>query len=172
MAEVLRVLFLCTGNLCRSPLAQAMLVAAARTRGVEHRFAVTSAGTHADDGRPCPPPLLEVAARYDIDLSTHRSRAFVAEDFVRHDEIVALDLNHLDYLNFMRPPAAHARQRLLLSDVDEAGTIEVPDPYGRGPRAYARAAELIEIGVRHLLANLLRDGVRLSDDAKLSVREK
>jgi len=155
MAEPLRVLFLCTGNLCRSPFAAAMLVAEARARGGEERLEVSSAGTHARDGQPCPAPLLEVATRYKLDLDAHRSRRFVVEDFTTQDEIVALDLGHLDHLNFLRPPQATARQRLLLSGVDDAGTIEVPDPYGRTPRDYARAAALIQMGVRKLLVDLL-----------------
>ncbi|HMM74991.1 MAG TPA: low molecular weight phosphotyrosine protein phosphatase [Gammaproteobacteria bacterium] len=155
MSEPRRVLFLCTGNLCRSPLAQAMLVAEAQARGVAARLAVSSAGTHARDGQPCPPPLIEVATRYGLDLDAHRSRRFVVEDFTTQNEIVALDLGHLDHLNFMRPPQATARQRLLLSGVDEAGTIEVPDPFGRAERDYARAALLIQMGVRRLLAELL-----------------
>ncbi len=155
MAEPLRVLFVCTGNLCRSPLAAAMLVAAARAQGVEERLAVSSAGTHARDGQSCPPPLLEVATRYGLALDAHRSRRFVVEDFTTQDEIVALDLGHLDHLNFLRPPQARARQRLLLSSVDDAGTIEVPDPFGRAPRDYARAAALVQMGVRKLLGDLL-----------------
>jgi len=155
VAEILRVLFLCTGNLCRSPLAQAMLVAEAQARGVDTRLAVTSAGTHARDGQPCPPPLLEIASEYGLDLTAHRSRRFDLGDFTTQDRIIALDLGHLDYLNFMRPSRVTARQSLLLSGVDEAGTIEVPDPFGRAARDYARAAALIQIGVRNLLAGLV-----------------
>lgn len=158
MTETTRVLFVCTGNLCRSPLAQAMLSAAVAARGLSAQVTATSAGTHARDGQQCPAPLLEVATRYGLDLAAHRSRRFVEADFTEQDLIVALDLGHLDHLNFMRPRAATAQQALLLSGVDDAGTIEVPDPFGRSPRDYARAASLIEMGVRQLLVRLLPTG--------------
>jgi len=158
MAEPLRVLFVCTGNLCRSPLAAAMLLAAAEARGDAERLVVASAGTHARDGQPCPPPLLDVALVHGLDLAAHRSRRLVEDDFTSQHVLVALDLGHLDHLNFMRPRTASAQQMLLLSGVDEAGTIEVPDPYGRAPRDYARAASLIQLGVRQLLTRLLPPG--------------
>lgn len=158
MADALRVLFVCTGNLCRSPLAAAMFAAEATARGVGTRFLIASAGTHARDGQPCPSPLVEVATEYGLDVSGHRSRRLTEQDFIAQDAIIALDLGHLDHLNFMRPREATARQMLLLSGVDEAGTIEVPDPYGRGARDYARAAALIRLGVGSLFARLLPSG--------------
>ena len=158
VADPVRVLFVCTGNLCRSPLAGAMLAAEAEARALQSRLRIDSAGTHARHGQECPPPLLESAGAYGLDLSAHRSRRLTDDDFFDHDVLVALDLGHLDHLNFMRPRTATAQQGLLLSGVDDAGVIEVPDPFGRGPRDYARAASLIQLGVRHLLTRLLPPG--------------
>jgi len=155
VSDPLRVLFVCTGNLCRSPLARAMLDAEAALQGLAHRLETASAGTHARDGQACPPAQLEIAAAHGLDLSGHRARRLTARDFTDFDVLVALDLGHLDQLNFMRPQDARAEQMLLLSGVDEAGTIEVPDPYGGSARGYAHAADLIRMGVRHLLARLL-----------------
>ena len=155
MSEPVRVLFVCTGNLCRSPLARAMLDAEAARRGLGGCLETASAGTHARDGAPSPALQQEIALTHGLDLSAHRARRLCEQDFTDFDVLVALDLGHLDHLNFMRPAAARASQMLLLSGVDEAGTIEVPDPYGGSARAYAHAAELIRLGVRHLLARLL-----------------
>lgn len=154
MNTPLRVLFVCTGNLCRSPLARAMCEEAALRAGFADRIRVDSAGTHAREGDPCPALLREIAAGEGLDLAGHRARRLQESDFFEQDVLVALDLGHLDHLNFMRPPTATAQHRLLLSGVDEAGTIEVPDPYGRSARAYAHAAALIRMGVLNLLGSL------------------
>ena len=166
MSDPVRVLFVCTGNLCRSPLARAMLDAEAARLGLGDHLATGSAGTHARDGTPSPALQQEIALTHGLDLSAHRARRLCAQDFVDFDVLVALDLGHLDHLNFMRPPDARARQMLLLSGVDEAGTIEVPDPYGGSARAYAHAAGLIRVGVRHLLAHLLPAQVRAEVSAR------
>lgn len=158
MKEQQRILFVCTGNLCRSPLAAAMLTAAVAKRDDAVPSLVASAGTHARNGVECPAPLLAVAATYGLDLHEHRSRRLTAQDYTNFDLLVALDLGHLDHLNFMRPAGARAQQMLLLSGVDEAGVIEVPDPYGGSDRDYARAATLIEIGVNHLVRRLAPAG--------------
>jgi len=155
LSAPVRVLFVCTGNLCRSPLAQAMLDAEAARLQLSRHLQTASAGTHARDGATCPALQQEIALAHGLDLSAHRARRLTAQDFTDFDVLVALDLGHLDHLNFMRPPAARAVQMLLLSGVDEAGTIEVPDPYGGSARAYARAAELIKMGIGHLLTRLL-----------------
>ena len=155
MSEPVRVLFVCTGNLCRSPLARAMLDAEAARLKLSGHLETASAGTHARDGAICPALQQEIAVTHGLDLSAHRARRLTAQDFTDFDVLVALDLGHLDHLNFMRPPAARAVQMLLLSGVDEAGTIEVPDPYGGSARAYARAAELIRMGIGHLMTRLL-----------------
>jgi protein-tyrosine phosphatase len=158
MSAPLRILFVCTGNLCRSPLAQAICTAEARRLGLADRIRVESAGTHAREGAGCPPLLQELAAGQGLDLAGHRARRLRESDFFEQDLLVALDLGHLDHLNFMRPAAASARQMLLLSGVDEAGTIEVPDPFGRSARAYAHAGELVRVGVMRLLARLAESG--------------
>jgi len=160
LSAPIRVLFVCTGNLCRSPLARAMLDAEAARLGLGGHFETASAGTHARDGAASPALQQEIALTHGLDLSAHRARRLRTEDFTDFDVLVALDLGHLDHLNFMRPPAARARQMLLLSGVDEAGTIEVPDPYGGSARAYAHAAALIRMGVLHLLTHLLPEQAR------------
>ncbi|MSQ69072.1 MAG: low molecular weight phosphotyrosine protein phosphatase [Gammaproteobacteria bacterium] len=151
MAEAVRVLFVCTGNLCRSPLAQYLFNAQLAASGLTHLAVAASAGTHARMGQPAPPLLLEIATARGLDLSNHRSRRLVDADYATHDELIALDLGHLDQLNFLRPSGARARLSLLLSGVDEAGQIEVPDPFGGPRQGYERAAHLIELGVRHWL---------------------
>jgi len=146
-----RLLFVCTGNLCRSPLAQRLMERALADRGLTDSVSVDSAGTHARVGEPPDPSAIEVAAAYGVDISAQRARALVAEDFANFDLIVALDLGHLDSLRFLRPEGARANVRLLLQGMAGTGDAEVPDPYGRQRDEFEFAARLIEVGVRRLV---------------------
>jgi len=151
----MRVLFVCTGNLCRSPLAEVLFNTQLAASGMAQRAVAHSVGTHAKADQPVPALMLEAASARGLDLSSHRSRRLVSADYANYDEIVALDLGHLDHLNFLRPQPYAGQLSLLLSGVDEAGQIEVPDPFGGPARAYAHAAHLIDLGVRHLLRRVL-----------------
>lgn len=147
-----RILFVCTGNLCRSPLARGLLAHAVARRADAARFVIDAAGTDAREGNAPTPYALEVAARRGIDLSAHRSRRLVAGDFACFDVIVAMDFGHLDWLRFLRPADAGCELRLLLGAHGRRRAREVPDPYGRSRGTYERVARLIELGVRALLA--------------------
>ncbi|MGD9603080.1 MAG: low molecular weight protein-tyrosine-phosphatase [Gammaproteobacteria bacterium] len=149
-----RVLFVCTGNLCRSPLAQGLLEAALAARGLANDVQVDSAGTHAVVGEPPAPFAIEVARDYGSDISGQRARQLQPEDFERFDRIVALDLGHLDQLRFLRPEDARAKVTLLLAGMAAAGDAEVPDPYGRERDEFEFAARLIDVGVKRLLEEL------------------
>jgi len=107
-----------------------------------------------------PPAALAIDVGYDygIDISDQRARALTEADFTRFDQIVALDLGHLDYLKFMRPESSRAQLRLLLAGMAGTGGAEVPDPYGRQRDEFEFAARLIDIGVRRLVAEIAGDG--------------
>lgn len=150
-----RILFVCTGNLCRSPLAQGLMTVHATRRGAAEAITVDSAGTHARAGFAPAPLAIEVAAGFGADISLQRSRPLQARDFLDFDLLVALDLGHLDHLRFVRPAAASARTRLLLAGMAGTGDAEVPDPYGGDLADFQYAAKLIEKGVLHLLDELL-----------------
>ncbi|MBI4696576.1 MAG: low molecular weight phosphotyrosine protein phosphatase [Gammaproteobacteria bacterium] len=147
-----RILFVCTGNLCRSPLARGLLAKHLALRPDAAAFTIDAAGTAAREGLPPTPYTLEVAARRGVDLGAHRSRSVVPADFTRFDTLVALDFGHLDWLRFMRPADARCELRLLLAAHARRPAHEVPDPYGKSARVYERVARLIELGVRAWLA--------------------
>jgi protein-tyrosine phosphatase len=147
-----RILFVCTGNLCRSPLARGLLEQHLALRADAAAFTIDAAGTAAREGLPPTPQTLEVAARRGLDLAACRSRPVVPADFTRFDTLVALDFGHLDWLRFMRPADASCELRLLLAAHARRPAREVPDPYGKSVRVYERVARLIELGVRALLA--------------------
>lgn len=144
------ILFVCTGNICRSPLAEGLFRAGVAERGGD--WLVDSAGIHALVGRPPAPLALATAAEFGIDIGGLRARAFEAADFVRFARIVAMDAGHLDYLQAVCPPRWPGRLGLLH---DARGRpFEVPDPYSRATSAYRRAGRLIARGVATLLAEL------------------
>lgn len=148
------ILFVCTGNLCRSPLAEGLFQRHVNAQGAADRYRVDSAGTMAREGMPPAPFAVEVAAEYGVDISAQRSRALAPADFSRFDVIVGMDLGHVDFLNAVRPADATARVRLLLAGLAGEGNAEVPDPYRRDRQDFEYAARLIEIGVLRLFAAL------------------
>jgi protein-tyrosine phosphatase len=122
------VLFVCLGNICRSPLAEAALRAEAERLGLE--VEVDSAGTgdwHL--GYPPDPRAVAVAQRNGIDISHLRARLVTAEDFHQFDQVIALDAQNLANLQAMRPEGAKAELSLLLDHVPGRAGQAVADPY-------------------------------------------
>lgn len=122
------VLFVCLGNICRSPLAEAALRAEAERVGLE--LEVDSAGTgdwHL--GYPPDPRSVAVAERNGVDISHLRARQVRPEDFHAFDHIVALDLQNLSNLEAMRPAGGRAELSLLMDHVPGREGQAVADPY-------------------------------------------
>ena len=120
------VLFVCLGNICRSPTAEAIFRGQAEGRGLE----IDSAGTSGwHDGNPSDPRASAEALRRGIDMSYIRSRKVVADDFERFDLIVAMDAQNLRDLEAVRPEGSPARLVKLLDYAPELGVSDVPDPY-------------------------------------------
>ena len=147
------VLFICLGNICRSPLAEAALRAEAARLGLA--LEVDSAGTgnwhvgHAPD-----PRAQAVAARNGIDISHLRARQVTASDFRRFDHIVALDAENLANLRALRPQDATARLSLLLDHVPGREGEAVADPYYGEDDHFDAAWRDIEQGARGLARRL------------------
>ena len=144
------VLFVCLGNICRSPLAEGVFRAIVDEAGLAERFAIDSAGTGAwHVGNPPDPRSIEIAAKHGIDISGQRARQVEARDFERFDTILALDHNNL---SSMKPMARHgtATVRLLLN----APAQDVPDPYYGGPDGFEAVYQLVRAGGQKLLDDL------------------
>ena len=141
-ADSLSILFVCMGNICRSPTAQGVAEKVLGDAQLLHRVRVDSAGTHAYHvGEPPDPRTIAAAARRGYDVSRQRARRVVDEDFHRFDMILAMDRENLANLRAMAPTDGRAGVSLFLAYGDEADVEEVPDPYyGRrgGFRAGAR----------------------------------
>jgi protein-tyrosine phosphatase len=122
------VLFVCLGNICRSPLAEAALRREAERLGLD--LVIDSAGTgNWHVGKAPDPRSIAVASRNGVDIAGQRARQVEPEDFYRFDHIVALDSQNLSDLRALRPPDATAELSLLLDHVEGKAGQPVADPY-------------------------------------------
>lgn len=150
LPPVRRVLFVCLGNICRSPFAQ--VLGRARMPGL----AVESAGFHEREGRPTPAHVVEAARSLGVDLAGWRSRRVTVADVAAADLVVAMDLENLAALDRAFP---EARERTaLLGLFDPAGPPEVEDPYALGPAAARAALARLAAALERLAARLAPDG--------------
>ena len=151
----MRVLFVCLGNICRSPTAEGVLRTLAAREAPELPLEVDSAGTAGYHvGEPPDPRMSEAAARRGYDLSALRARVVESGDFERFDLILAMDEDNLRVLRRRAPAHAYERLRLFLEFAPEAGSAEVPDPYYGGAKGFEEVLDLVESAARGLLAHL------------------
>jgi protein-tyrosine phosphatase len=149
------VLFVCLGNICRSPTAEGVFRQLLTQEAPELRVEVDSAGT-ADYHIGEPPDLRSqrAAMRRGIDIAGLRARQVALSDFVRFDLILAMDRSNLLELEAMRPPNSHARVQLFLQYAPDLGQLEVPDPYYRDASGFEEVLDLSAAASRGLLAAL------------------
>ena len=150
------VLFVCTGNICRSPTAEGVLLDLARRRGVLDRVRVDSAGTHDYHVGEAPDPRsVEHAARRGYDLKPLRARQVKAADFHAFDWILAMDRGHLRLLNAVAPPGSAARVQLFLEHSERWRGLDVPDPYYGGVNGFETVLDMVEEASGRLLEAVL-----------------
>lgn len=146
-----RILFVCLGNICRSPSAEGVTRALAAARGMP--LTIDSAGTsdwHL--GQPPYAPMIAAAAARGYDLSPLRARQVTAADFDAFDLILVMDRANLDEVEALRPPGHGTPVRLFLDFAQDTGRAEVPDPYYT--RDFDEALDLIETAASGLLDHL------------------
>lgn len=144
------VLFVCLGNICRSPLAEAALRAAARDAGLD--LEIESAGTGGwHVGEPPDPRARAVARRHGVDIDGYRARQVTTADFHRFDHVVALDAENLKALRAICPPGARARLSLLLDHVPGRAGDPVADPYYGDAAGFEITWSEVSAGARGLI---------------------
>ena len=130
------VVFVCLGNICRSPLAEGAFRAHVDARGLADRFSIDSAGTSGYHvGEPPDPRSVQVANQHAVNIRAQRSRKFVRSDLDQFDYVIAMDRSNLNNIRSLGSEGQNAQTSLLLSE--RPGQVrEVPDPYYGGPGGF------------------------------------
>jgi low molecular weight protein-tyrosine phosphatase len=150
-----RVLFVCMGNICRSPTAHGVFVRMLKEHAPELRVFVDSAGTHAYHvGEPPDPRARRAAERRGVDIDHLRARRVADEDFARFDLILAMDTANRAALEERCVPELKGRIRLFLEFSSRAGALDVPDPYYGGSGGFERVLDLVEEASLGLIEHL------------------
>lgn len=155
MSEPVRVLFVCLGNICRSPTAHGVFADLVQQAGFGDRIEVDSSGTgdwHI--GLPPDGRAVAEAKKRGYNLSHLRARQVCREDFELFDLILAMDRDNLNHLQALRPARARAELRLFLEFASDSEAEEVPDPYFGGAEGFAHVFELVEAASRGLLRHI------------------
>lgn len=156
MAHV-RVLFVCLGNICRSPMAEGVFRKLVADAGLADAVEVDSAGTHAYHVDEPPDPRAQAAVRRrGIDISGLRGRQALADDFARFDYILAMDHENHAHLRAIAPAQHVHKLRLFLEYATRCAERAVPDPYFGNANGFDRVLDMIEDAAAGLLADVRR----------------
>ncbi len=156
-AKPVRILFVCMGNICRSPTAEGVFRKLHRELAPELDIEIDSAGTHDYHVGDPPDPRSQAAAlKRGVDISMLRGRQAAPQDFHDFDYVIAMDSANLGRLASLRPRDGKAVLKLLLDYAPQAGIRDVPDPYYGGAGGFERVLDLVEQGGRGLLDEIRR----------------
>lgn len=144
------VLFVCTGNICRSPTAQALLLHKAAALGMEVHTD-SAAVTDEEVGNPPDRRALHELRRRGVPMPAHRARLVTPRDFRRFDLVLGMTAAHVRALQRLAPADGTATIDLLMRYAEDENPIDVPDPWYGGPQDFIEAFDMIEAGVDGLL---------------------
>lgn len=151
-----KILFVCMGNICRSPTAHGVFASMVAARGLSGVVEVDSAGTHGYHRGAPPDVRTQQAARVrGYDLAGLRARPVRPDDFESFDLIAAMDRNNLAWLQSRCPPQHRGKLGLFLTFAPHTGVEEVPDPYYGGPQGFEYVLDLVEAASTGLLNEVL-----------------
>lgn len=154
----IKILVVCTGNICRSPTGEAVLQKLVTDRNLEKHFEIDSASTHSyHSGNPPDARSLKVAEKRGYDLSPIRARQVKEKDFRAYDLILAMDSSHLRFLNKIKPSSSKTRIVLFTEYSKRYFRQDVPDPYYGESREFHAVLDMIEEGADAVLLALHPD---------------
>jgi protein-tyrosine phosphatase len=155
MKDMVSVIFVCMGNICRSPTAEAVFRRYVENAGLAGHILIDSAGTHDYHIGDAPDLRAQRAAQQrGYDMSSLRGRQVGEVDFHRFDYVLAMDKANLAILQRLAPPAGDAQVRLFLEYARHHGEREVPDPYYGGPDGFERVLDMVEDASEGLLQHI------------------
>jgi protein-tyrosine phosphatase len=151
----IKVLMVCMGNICRSPLAHGLFEDLVESEGLSERVVVDSAGTHAYHVGESPDPRSQqTASRNGIDIGKQRARRVEHPDFEEFDYILAMDRDNFSNLVSHAPEAQRHKIRLFLEFAPDRDEEEVPDPYYGGPDGFDRVYDMVKAASIGLLEDI------------------
>jgi protein-tyrosine phosphatase len=151
----IRVLFVCMGNICRSPSAEAVFHNMVLRNKLEERIEVASAGTHGSHaGSPADRRSHQAASRRGFDLDKHRARQLTHQDFDVYDYILIMDQANHEHVMAMCPVDHFEKVHYLMDFAPQLGVKEVPDPYYGGVDGFDHVLDLVEAACAGLLSDI------------------
>jgi protein-tyrosine phosphatase len=152
---MVKILFVCMGNICRSPTAEGVFRKKVAEAGLEDSIHIDSAGTIAYHvGHPPDTRAQEAALRRGIDLSSQRARKVHRADFEHFDLVIAMDSDNRYDLEAICPPGLEDRLHMFLTFARNSRATDVPDPYYGGGRGFETVLDLVEDASEGLLQHL------------------
>jgi protein-tyrosine phosphatase len=156
----IKVLFVCMGNICRSPTAEGVFTALVNERKLQDYFQIDSAGTHAYHVGEAPDLRAQKAARdRGVELKHLKARKVVFGDFEDFDHILVMDDDNHDIVQQACPEHFKHKVKYLLDFAPHLTTREVPDPYYGGGQGFERVLDMIEVASEGFLGSLQQAGV-------------
>lgn len=156
--QKIAVLFVCLGNICRSPMAEGVFRQVVADAGMSDFFRIDSSGTGSwHVGRPPDIRAQQALGMRGIDISTQRARQVTRDDFKTFDLVVAMDRSNHERLMTLAPDVYEPNIRLLMKYAPEMGICEIPDPFFGGTEGFDYVLNLIEVASRGLLASLMKE---------------
>ncbi len=153
--EKIKILFVCMGNICRSPTAEGAFRSQIEAKNVEHLFEIDSAGTHAYHIGESPDSRSQSSARkFGVDISSQRGRQVHESDFYHYDYIFTMDASNLADMQSICPQECQYKLSLMLDNIPENNNKSVPDPYFEG--RFDDVFEMLNRASGFLLETLLK----------------
>ncbi len=151
----IKVLFVCMGNICRSPTAHGVFETLVEREGLADRIEVDSAGTHAYHvGKSPDQRSQKTAQKRGLDIGHQRARKAESDDFLQYDYVLAMDQENYHALCAICPEGMESKLQLLMDYAPDLRMREVPDPYCGGPQGFEKVFDMVEAAAKGLLEDI------------------